>query len=241
MNNLTKEKLEELYQNMSLDEMAKHLGVARSTLYYYMRKFGIQRRSKRDAQIRHIKNGPHQRTGKSHSDDSKNKISDGTRKFWESEEGAVQKIELGNRRRQEWNSKSSNQKSSLLKRLQTAHRPNPGELSKFGKKLAQFLAEREKVVSGVKLIENHISDIILQDRKVVIEMLLPVSVYGQDQQEKLQYRYDKFTQELNDLGYRVCIIEDKSNSISNARCRRIYEELCKFFQDSSLQKITIVS
>ena len=238
---LTKESLEKLYENMSLAEVAEHLGMARSTLYYHMRKLGVERRSKSEAQQHHLQGGNHQRKGKSHSDESKEKISQGTRRFWDSSNGKMQKEKLGELRRQEWDQRSSKDRQRVLSRLQSAERPAPGELSRFGEKLAAFLGEREEVTVGIPLTSGHVSDIILASQKVVIELILPVSVYGGDQQSKLTARYDRLVDQLNDAGYRVMIVEDKSNSISLARCQRVYDELLKFFENKSLQRMTIVS
>lgn len=238
---ITKELLEELYETMSLAEIAQQLGVARSTLYYHMRKLGVQRRSKSDAQRQHLQNAPHQRQGKVHSNETKEKISEGTRRFWDSSDGAEQKLRLGELRRAEWEKRSARQRSRVLKRLQSAERPAPGELSRFGRKLADFLAEREKVTTGIRLTPGHVSDIILEDRKVVVELLLPVAVYGDESEHKIEARYDRLVQQLHDAGYRVVIVEDRSNAISRARCQRVYDDLLQFFNDKSLQRLTIVS
>ena len=238
---LTKEHLEELYGSMSLGQMAEHLGIAKSTLYYHMRKLGVKRRSKSDAQKQHLKDAPHQRTGKKHSDDTKSRISEGTRKFWDSEEGQNQKSRLGELRREEWSNQTAKQRSKVLKRLQDAARPAPGELSRFGEKLALFLGEHEQVRVGIKLTPDHFSDIILESRKVVIELILPVAVYGDEQAQKIETRYDRLSDQLNDVGYRVVVVEDRSNAISTARCQRVYDALLEFFKDESLKRITIVS
>jgi hypothetical protein len=237
----TKAKLEKLYATMSLSDLADHLGMAKSTLYYHMRKLGVKRRSKSEAQSQHLKNSSHQRKGKKHSDEVREKISEGTRRFWESSDGEAQKEKLGDLRRKEWNKRSAKQRKNVIGRLKSATRPAPGELSKFGTKLVDFLSDKEEVSTGIKLTPDHVSDIILESRRVVIELLLPIGVYGEQQEKKVVTRYDKLIQQLNDEGYRVVVIEDKSNSISNARCQRVYDELMKFFQDDTLQRMTIVS
>lgn len=237
---LTKESLQELYDTMSLDGMAVHLGMSKSTLYYHMKKLGVKRRSKSDAQRRHIETEGHQRTGTHHSPETKEKISTGTKDFWESDDGKQQKATLRSLRRQEWANSSIKKRANVLARLQEAHRPEPGELSHFGKKLAEFLGTKERVSTGIKLTSGHISDIILEDRKVVIELIFPISIYGDQQQHRLEERYQRLQQELNAAGYRVMIVEDKSNSISNARCKRVYEQLCLFFEETAKSK-TIIS
>lgn len=237
---LTKQILEDLYDTMSLDQMATHLSMSKSTLYYHMKKMGVVRRNKSDAQRKHISSSGHQRTGSVHSTETKEKISSGTKDFWESERGKSQKDALRNLRRHEWANSTNKKRSSILSRLQEAHRPEPGELSNFGKSLTAFLSARERVSTGIKLTNDHISDIILEDRKVVIELIFPVSIYGEQQQQRLEERYVRLCQQLNAAGYRVMIIEDKSNSISQARCKRVYDQLCLFFKETQLAR-TIVS
>lgn len=226
---------------MSIDDMASHLSMAKSTLYYHMRKLGVRRRSKSEAQKHHLKHGQHQRSGSVHSDDAKQRIANGTKQFWESEKGKGQKERLGELRRSEWRNRSNKQRSNVLNRLQSAARPEPGSLSRFGRKLADFLKEYETVKTGIKLTPKHVSDIILEERKVVIELLLPTDIYGEEQEHKIRSRYDRLVAELNDIGYRVAIIEDRSNSLSLARCQRAYDELVQFFDNTSLQRLTIVS
>jgi len=238
---LTKERLEKLYATRSLAELADHLSMARSTLYYHMKKLGVERRSKSEAQKQHLASAPHQRMGKQHSQETKSRISEGTRQFWDSDEGEKQKERLGELRRQEWDQRSAKQRSRVLSRLQSADRPAPGELSRFGEKLTAFLGEREDVSTGIRLTPGHVSDIILTSQRVVLELLLPVSVYGEQQEQKLAARYDRLCEQLNDAGYRVMIVEDRSNSISLARCQRIYDELLVFFENKKLQRTTVIS
>jgi hypothetical protein len=61
------------------------------------------------------------------------------------------------------------------------------------------------------------------------------------QARKFKLRYDKLKSQLNSMGYRVVIIEDKSNSISRARCERVYSKLMQFFDNSGSQNLLIVS
>lgn len=237
----SKAQLEDLYRSMSIGEMAEHLGIARSTLYYHMRKLGVQRRDKSQAQKQHLETADHQRKGKAHSDETREKIAEGTRRFWESSDGKQQKDRLAALRREEWDQRSAKDRKRVLSRLQSAERPAPGKLSRFGEKLATFLGEREDVRTGITLTPGHVSDIILPSRKVVVELLLPVSVYGDEQEKKLEARYDRLASGLNDAGYRVVIVEDKSNSLSQARCQRVYDALLKFFDNNTLQRMTVVS
>jgi DNA-binding transcriptional MerR regulator len=226
---------------MSIGEMAKHLGVSRSTLYYQMKKFGIERRSRSEAQQLHISTQGHQRVGKKHSSTTRAKISNRAKEFWDSESGERNRDKLRELRQAEWNKRSKKEKKRVIERLQAADKPSPGELSRFGRCLAEFLSENERLKTGIQLTSDHISDIILEERGVVVELVLPFDVYGEEQEQKFVTRYDRLTNELNDLGYRVVIIQDRSNTLSRARCQRVYDELLAFFQDDSLQQLILVS
>jgi len=224
-----KEYLEKLAEKMSVGEMAEHLSMAKSTLYYHMRKLGVKRRSRSEAQKLHIKKSGHQRTGSQHSAEVRNRISGASRRFWDSPDGKKQKEKLAELRRQEWQNNTAREKRSKMSQLQNAPKPKAGDLSRFGIMLADFLVEQGHEVScGIDLTSGHVSDIILETERVVIELVPPVSVYGSEAQTKLNQRYRKLADELNALKYRVLIVEQISNSISRARCERVYEELMKF-------------
>lgn len=236
-----KQELEILYRSMSIDQIAKKLSISKSTLYYYMRKFNIDRRNKSEAQKHHLSHDGHQRSGKKHSIESKEKISDGSRRFWDSSGGQEQKKKLHKIQKAKWQTLSDDEKSFVVTRLNLADRPTPGQLSRFGKKLANFLSFRENIRTGIRLTPSHISDIILDDRKVVIELLFPTHIYGEAQEQRIEDRYNKIADAINSAGYRVVIIEDSSNSISNARCNRVYEQLLSFFNNDQLSRLTIIS
>lgn len=224
-----KQKLEELYSKMSLTEMSKHLGIAKSTLHYRMKKLGIGRRSKADAQKRHAKENGHQRIGQRHSTDSKLKISKSKQVFWESDTGKKRKEELADLRKEEWDKFTEKQRATVINKMNQASRPVAGELSKLGKSLLDFLVSLNvKVNAGIDLINNHHSDIIIEDMKVVVELVLPFDTYGEETANKLADRYDSIARDLNDIGYKVLIVQDSSNAISRARCQRIYDSIQSF-------------
>lgn len=233
MMKLSKQLLEELYATMSISEMATHLGMSRSTLYYQMKKLGVSRRNRSEAQREHVKRDGHQRTGKKHDDDTKLQISRSSREYWDSDEGAKQREKLSTQQKEAWKKRSLKEKHRVISRLQNAARPSPGELSRFGTALAAFLAEvGMNVTTGKALTESHVSDIVLVDEKVVIELVLSAAVYGDEAGWKLDERYERLALELNSLGYRVLVVRDISNSISRARCERIHEQLLSFLQQT---------
>lgn len=228
---LSKQLLEKLYAKMSISEMAIHLGMSRSTLYYQMKKLGVSRRNRSEAQSEHVKRDGHQRSGTKHDDETKLQISKSSREYWDSDGGMSQRKKLSNYQKEAWQKRSQKEKHQVISRLQTATRPSPGELSRFGTALAAFLVEAGfNLTTGKALTADHISDIVLVDKKVVIELVISAAVYGDEAGLKLDERYERITHDLKSLGYRVVIVRDISNSISRARCERIHERLLSFFQ-----------
>jgi AcrR family transcriptional regulator len=225
---------------MSIGGIAQHLRIPKSTVYSYFKKFQIPTRTKSQAQNRHVVQNGHQRKGLKHSDESKEKISNARKEFWDSDRGLEQKKQLGKIRAREWEEADKQERARIVSRLRDAPRPKPGELSRFGKVFADFLAKRERLETGISLTQYHVSDIILVDRRVVIELLIPISVYGEEQEQRLSNRYERLVAGLNNAGYRVVIIEDKSNSVSIARCNRAYQKLLEFFKSEDLN-LKIVS
>lgn len=239
---LNKDGLEELAQTMSVGEIAEHLGVAKSTIYYHMKKLGVARRDRRAAQKLHIDKHGHQREGSSHSEEARDKISRSARSFWDSERGEEQKEKLADLRREEWDNSSQRAKRQRLNKLRSAPRPEPGTLSKLGQALYEHLQDQGyKVDNCVSIVQDHVTDLVLKKEKIAIELILPVSVYGSEAEERLSLRYDRLASELKAMGYRMIIVEQKSNSISQARCQRVCDELAKFCKSSSRKRLTIES
>lgn len=238
---LDKSSLEELYSSMSISEMSRHLGISRSTLYYQMKKLGITRRSRSEAQKHHISTQGHQRLGKKHDSSTKSKISESAKDFWDSDDGELTRKKLRQLRQDEWNTLPPKKRKEVLDRLKNAEKPTPGSLSRFGERLRDFLSDFEEVKTGIQLTSDHVSDIILEQRSVVIELVLPFDSYGEEQRQRFVNRYNRLVSELNDSGYRVVVIQDKSNTLSRARCQRVYDSLLSFFKDESSQTIMLIS
>lgn len=222
----SKEYLADLASKMSVGEMAELLKKPKSTIYYNLKKLGVECRSRSEAQKLHIKNNGHQREGKKHSAESKQLISNTSREFWDSADGQKQKAALAKLRKQEWKHTASKNKRNKISQLRDAPRPKAGNLSKFGVLLADFLREHgHKVSVGKTLTPDHVSDIILENEQMVIELIPPVSVFGPDAEEKLTQRYIRLVDALSAMRYKVLVVQQLSNSISRARCQRVYDEI----------------
>lgn len=222
----SKDYLEQIAAQMSIHEMAEHLDVPKSTLYYNLRKLGIKCRSRSDAQKMHIEKHGHQREGQHHSDASRQQISASSQEFWDSPDGEKQKTKLARMRKKEWKNTDAQVKRNKIAQLKDAPRPKAGVLPKFGIRLVSFLREQgHKVITTKNLTQDHVSDIILENEQVVIELIPPIGVFGQEAEEKLMRRYDRIIEVLNALHYKVLVVQQSSNSISRARCQRVYDEI----------------
>jgi predicted DNA-binding protein YlxM (UPF0122 family) len=237
MKEFSKEYLEDLASKMSLSEMARQLKIPKSTIYYNLKKLGIVCRTRSEAQKLHIKNNGHQRIGHQHSDAAKQQISNTSREFWDSSEGEKQKVALAKLREQEWKNTESKNKRNKISQLRDAPRPKAGSLSKFGTLLADFLKEHGHKISTCKgLTNDHVSDIILENEQIVIELIPPIDVFGPEAEEKLTQRYLRLVDALNAMKYNVLVVQQLSNSISRARCQRVYEEILSFKGKSKIIK-----
>ena len=240
---IAREELERLYSTMSVQEIADALDMKKSTVYYWIRKYNIVTRNRTEAQKLYIdKTGRHQRTGKQHNDATRAKIGEGLRRFWDSDEGQGNREELSRLRSREWEKKSVGDKQKALDRLRNASRPSSDELSSFGSTFLSFLeAKGASARAKVKIVDKHFSDIVLERDKIVVEFVLPTSVYGDDAARITKARYDRLADQLVAAGYRVLIVVDKSNHTSQARCQRLYESLVEFRDKKTKDSLTVAS
>jgi AcrR family transcriptional regulator len=240
---LSREKLEGLYATMSVQEIADKLGMKKSTVYYWIRKYEIKTRDRTEAQKLYVdRTGQHQRSGKKHDDGTRARIGEGLRKFWDSEAGQENRTQLSKLRTDEWKTKSAADKRQVLDRLRNATRPSSDELSAFGSAFLSFLKVKgESAKAKEVLVDRHLSDLVLERDKIVLEFVLPTSVYGEEAAQATEARYHRLVNQLSSAGYRVLVVIDKSNHVSQARCQRLYEELVRFRDKNTKDTLTVES
>lgn len=240
---ISRKELERLYTTMSVQEIADTLGMKKSTVYYWIRKHEIQTRDRTEAQKLYVdRTGQHQRSGKKHDEDTRARIGEGLRKFWDSDEGQENRTQLSQLRTKEWGKKSDADRRKVLDRLRNATRPSSDELSAFGSAFLSFLEVKgESAKAKVRLVDKHLSDLVLERNKIVLEFVLPTSVYGEEAARATEARYDRLVRSLSSAGYRVLIVIDKSNHVSRARCQRLYESLVQFRDKNTKDTLTVES
>jgi hypothetical protein len=212
---------------MSVQEIADTLGMKKSTVYYWIRKYEIKTRDRTTAQKLYVdRTGKHQRSGKTHDETTRARIGEGLRRFWDSDEGQSNREELSKLRSKEWRDKSSGDKQRVLDRLRTATRPSSDELSSFGAAFLSFLRVKgESASPKVRLVDKHLSDIVLESDMLVVEFVLPTSVYGEDAARVTEARYDRLVDKLLSVGYRVLVVIDKSNHVSRVPRQKTRREI----------------
>lgn len=208
---MNKKELAQLYKKHSIAEIAEILKKSRSSIYRLLIQHGIDLRTKQEAQKKIKK---HQRLGKSHSLESIEKISLACEEHWDKN---TRKFNGGNK--------------SKLTAMNNAAKPKNGELSRLGKRLHDFIAEKEPVKAGIRLTRSRASDIILVEKGLVIELTMPFEVFD------LSARYQAIIDELNGLGYKVLVVQQASNSISLARCRKIYKAALSLAESANKSNI----
>lgn len=217
MPNWTKKQLEDLYAKMSIGEMADHFGVAKSTIYYHLKKHDIGRRSRSDAQRRRTRDKPHQRVGKKHSKGSRANISEGLRTFWESEDGQAARQRISDSRRRVWTEMSPAERKKVVDRMSRAPRAKKGELSKTAQALFDYLKEQgERVVPNVDLTQDQSFDIVLEDRKVAVKIIVIMSASKTVETPHVPESV---------AGYAVLPYRSKCSGMSRAECQRIHKAI----------------
>ena len=215
MSDLSKSNLELLYETMSIKEIAEHLGVSKSKIYYHFRKNNIKRRSRKDAFDK--KFDVHPRIGTTHSKSSKDKISDSAGKFWDSERGKRAKDKLSEAKKRVWLNMTPSQKKALMDKLNKTPR---NKLSSIAKALFDFFKEKKEVVlHSVQLTESRKFDIILEEHKIAIKVI-PLNSSNMP-------AYGGSAPNIPDniCGYVVIPYKTRCGNISKAECNRLYKSV----------------
>lgn len=210
---IKKADLEVLYvkNNNSIREIAKKLGVSRSTVFYYMKKYDIPARPKKEAQKVYQNKKGHQRKGKRHTNSTKDKISNKLRQYWDSGEGKKVKKKISEARKKYWNDLSLLEKREIIDGMTTADRQR--EMSKVCQTLYEFLVEKGEEVAYNIEIKNVKCDIVIESLKVAI-CVIPIFSEGKSYTKELPQQV---------LDYKILPYKTKNTVISRAECIRIYE------------------
>lgn len=235
-------------EKLSTYGAADSLGCNQSHVVRLIAKFNkenpsnpIKKRTKSQAQKNYIKRtGTHQRSGTTHSDESKELISDSMKDVYDGPRGDEIREKISQQRQEEWAAMGPAEQAEVLETLKTASRAKAqsGEGSNFENFLAEKLEEHQYVVEvrtqaytpGQKF---HV-DIALPQVKLIIEVDGPTHwapIYGDDELRKVQAKDTVKDNTLTAAGWNVLRVQDGSGSTTRARFVRVLEQVERITQE----------
>ena len=222
-------------EGKSLREVAKTLGVSAPTLSRYMKKYGIVARDKAQAQKNYLNNNEHQMKGRSHSDETKQKISNSIGEFWESlshEEEEALRAKIGSAWKKKWASMSQQARSAMIEGLSNKAKESQGDGSRFERFVAHELRKAgylvEERTTNYTAGKSFEIDIALPKEKIAIEIDGPshfLPIYGEKQLFAQQERDERKNKMVNSSGYSVLRIRDNNGAMSKLRINKIIEAI----------------
>lgn len=229
-------------EKLSTYKVAERVGCNQSHIVRMVAKFNkqnpnnpIKKRNKSEAQLNYIKQtGKHQREGCEHTDQTRDRISDKMREFYDSEEGEAAKDRIREFRQQEWAEKSGAERQAILNDLQAANRAKmqAGAGSNFENFLAEQLADQgfrveQRTKTWTPGQKFHV-DIAMPNEKIIIEVDGPTHwapIYGEEELHKVEVKDARKDATLNANGWNVLRVQDVSGSTTRARFMRVLDTI----------------
>jgi len=239
--------LRELYvdKGLSLRKIAKELDRPITSIKKYMDKYGIECRSKSQAQSAFLSKNDHPMKGKKHSDETKSRISNTLGSFWDNlstEEREKYTEIVGSGWKKKWASMNKEERENLLSSLNAASRANQGNGSRFERFLAEQL--RNRGYSVEERTHNYMPsarfevDIALAAERVMIEVDGPthfLPIYGEEALEKQQAKDSKKDEYLTSADFDVLRVRDNNGPLSQARIERIVTKITEILENKKRQ------
>lgn len=229
--------LRKLYceQGLSLRKMSEKLKRPVSAITKYMDQYGIERRTKSDAQKGYLSDNDHPMQGKHHTEEAKKKISASLGDFWDSldpDQRAEYRQLVGSGWRKRWASMSNAERENMIASLNAANRQQQGHGSRFERFLADELRSRGYVVE--ERSNNYIAnakqevDLALTHEGIMIEVDGPthfMPIYGEEALERQEAKDADKDDYLISAGFSVLRIQDNNGPLSQVRIEKIVTEI----------------
>lgn len=232
-----------LYQDdgLSMRAVASQLGVPLATLSRFMKKNGITSRDKAQAQKNYLNDHEHQMKGRSHTAETKKKISRGLGEFWDNlteEQTEALKRKIGSAWKRKWAAMSDSERRATMEELSTKAKEAQGN----GSRLERFVAE-ELRTRGFTVEERSTNytagkafevDIALPKERVAIEIDGPthfLPIYGEEHLAEQRERDARKDELILSSGYSVLRIRDNNGPLSQLRIDKIVEAIKEIQQD----------
>lgn len=224
-----------LDEGLSLRKIAAQLQRPLSTVNKYMKKYGIDRRSKSGAQSLFLENNDHPMQGKHHSQETKDQISGTLGAFWNDLDDAKReeyRERVGSGWKRKWAAMSDGEKTNMIAELNAAGRAKQGQGSRFERFVAAELNKRGYAVE----IRTHNYmpsakfevDIALARQGVMIEVDGPthfMDIYGEDALKRQQEKDAEKDEYLTQAGFGVLRVQDNNGPLSQVRIERITNKI----------------
>jgi very-short-patch-repair endonuclease len=200
-----------------------------------MKKYGMSRRDKSDAQKVYLQENPHPMAGKSHREETKLKISKSLESFWDNlspEDEKELRQKMGSGWKAKWGGMSQDDRDDVLRNMSSHLRAAKNK----GSKLENYLAEQFRVVGYVVDVRTTLYtpgkafevDIALPEINVMIEVDGPTHhdpIFGDDVLVYQENRDERKNDILLSQGYHVVRILDKNGPLSMLRFRKIHDTI----------------
>lgn len=230
-----------MYDNgESTHTIANALNTYPNKILRILRKHGKQTRSKREAQQNAASQGryKHPMEGKHHTDEAKNKISDGVHSTYGQQSAKVKEARR-KRAQKNWNSLPAEKREEMQAKAHAAIRRAADDGSKMELFLVDYLMTKGKEVihhSEHKVgVENMEIDILLPVERIAVEIDGPshfLPIWGEDSLHRNRVADNKKNGLLLAGGFHVVRIRDKSKKIT----RKIERDLIQSIEDA-IQKL----
>ena len=217
-----------LYQEgQSIRAIAKIVRMSPATVYRKLKAAGVLR-TKSEAQSLYLEGNEHQREGTEHSDDSRAKIRDSQREFWDSDEGKTAREKIAATRHDEWAAMSARERKNAIDKLARSNRPRRNELSSFGKAVYANLRQHGvKCVTNILLPQRRRLGILLTEDKIALDF--PSREFAKP--ELLAKERDA----LKRAGIHLILVWNYSNSVSESRCDEARNQISRDIEEIHLK------
>ena len=233
----------ELYldKGWSMRKVAKEVGVPLATLSRFMKKNGIDSRSKADAQKNYLKDNTHQMSGRKHSDETKKKISSSLGVFWDSlSEGEREEVKrkIGQAWKRKWAAMSDEERRLMMSELATKAKEAQGNGSRLERFIAEELRKRgytvEERSTNYTAGKDFEVDLALPKQSIAIEVDGPthfLPIYGEEHLMQQQERDARKDELVNAVGLSVLRVRDNNGPLSQLRIDRIEQAIKEIEED----------
>lgn len=240
---INEEDVRRFYQDdgLSLRKVSQTIGVSLATLSRFMKKYGIKTRDKASAQKNFLKTNDHQMQGRTHTAETKKKISHGLGDFWDGltdEEAEAVKSKIGAAWKRKWEGMSNNERQTMMEDLASKAKASQGDGSRLERYIAEQLRQRGYVVeersTNYTAGKDFEVDIALPKQMIAIEVDGPthfMPIHGEKALEKQQERDKRKDDLVMSTGYNVLRIRDNNGSLSQLRIDRIEQAFKEIEQD----------